>query len=286
MIKKIVCASYGIENSVDVINYLLSVAEKFNSEIILLYVKPRSYFEGIKYIPGDSSRLYSNWIEGITEKEINKLKEISDSAQEKKIKWRIELREGIIDEEILSFASEEKADLISFSKVKRTGTDSPIPRPSLKLIRQSDIPVLTVNRLDKELDIKTVLVPTGLYDLNSNDIKYAVELSEHLNSKIYQLNVLETEQYSFPEDLVSKYMDEAYKVISHMNLGFENIEQRVIESVNAYTGISEFIKENNIDLIVMNTYRGEQGEKKEFIGSIAERVLQTADCPIITIRPY
>jgi len=44
IINKIVCASFGSDNSADIINLIVSFAEKFRSEIILLYVKPKTLF--------------------------------------------------------------------------------------------------------------------------------------------------------------------------------------------------------------------------------------------------
>ena len=86
-------------------------------------------------------------------------------------------------------------------------------------------------------------------------------------------------------ELVSRYRGDAYSKIAQMNLDNKNVEPCVIESRSVYSGISEFVKNNNIDLIIMNTYRGEKGQKKEFLGSISETVVQNANCPVITIRP-
>lgn len=284
MINKIVCAFYGTENPKQFIDFIVYFAEKLKSEIILLYAKPRPYFEGLEDIPANHSKLYTSWIEDTAKREIKKLENISKNISYKGFKSKIEVREGVLYEEILDFADEVNADLIAVSRKKHL-VNEPIPRTALKLIRQSDIPVITVNGSSKEHNIDNILVPTGLFDLNSNDLKYAIDLSDYFKSKIFQLNVLETEDYNFPSDLVFTYMDDAYKRISQMNLGDENIEQHVVESKNAYLGISGFVEDRDIDLIVMNTYRGEQGEKKDFIGSVAERVLQNVDCPIITIRP-
>ncbi|MGI9533409.1 MAG: universal stress protein [Thermodesulfobacteriota bacterium] len=284
MIKKIVCASFGTENSEDIINYIISAGKKFNSEIILLYVKPKPYFEGLENIPGDSGRLYTDWIGETTEKEIKRLKKIVCNVADNDLKCRIEVRQGVLHEEILDFSSEENADLISFSKEKTIGHYSPLPRTVLKLIRQSHIPVITVNG-SKKFDVKNIVVPTSLYDLNSDDLKYALEISEYLKSKIYHLNVLENPEYNMPVELVSRYRGDAYSKIAQMNLDRKNVEPCVIESQSVYSGISEFVENKKIDLIIMNTYRGEKGRKKEFIGSIAESVIQTAKCPVITIRP-
>ena len=285
MIKKIVFASYGTDNSEYNINYIVNLAEKFDSEIILLYVKPKQYFEGLEFIPGDQSKLFSSWINDIAGKETNKLKEIAEKVTDKGIKCGFELRQGVLHEEILDFSSEENVDLIAVGKQKTSDQPASVSRIVLKLIRQSNIPVITINPSFNRFDIKNILVPTSLYDLNSHDLRYALELSEFFKCKIYHLNVLETAEYNFPVELVSRYRGDAYSKIAQMDLDHKNIEPHVIESSNVYLGISEFVEEKNIDLIVMNTYRGEKGRQKDFIGSIAERVIQTALCPVISIRP-
>ena len=54
------------------------------------------------------------------------------------------------------------------------------------------------------------------------------------------------------------------------------------------TGISapaivEYARENSIDLIVMGTH-GRTGMAHLFIGSVAERVVRTAECPVLTVH--
>ena len=175
--------------------------------------------------------------------------------------------------------------MIAIAKKRCLDDDSQINRTVLKITRQSPIPVITFNNIYKLFNINKILVPTGLHDLILEDLNYAFKISKFFNSTIYQLNVLETEEYNFPAELVFKYMDDANKILSKIKLDKGNIEQHVIESKNAYSGIFNFVRNKNIDLIVMNTYRGKQGEKKDFIGSVAERVLQTVGCPVVTIKP-
>ena len=51
----------------------------------------------------------------------------------------------------------------------------------------------------------------------------------------------------------------------------------------AAEGIGEFARERSIDLIVMGTH-GRQSLAHLFLGSVAERVVRTAPCPVLTIR--
>jgi universal stress protein A len=51
----------------------------------------------------------------------------------------------------------------------------------------------------------------------------------------------------------------------------------------AADGIVEHAREQGIDLIVMGTH-GRRGLSHALLGSVAERVLRTAPCPVLTVR--
>ena len=48
-------------------------------------------------------------------------------------------------------------------------------------------------------------------------------------------------------------------------------------------GIAEFAEENDIELIVMSSH-GRTGLKRLLIGSVAERVVRLAKCPVLVLR--
>lgn len=276
MIKKIVCASYGSQNSLLTLKYITQLADKLGSEVICLYVKASSYYEGIEYLPTEENSLYKEWFEEIAKREISKIKEGCN---------KIIVRRGVPYEEILDFAREENADLIAIDRVKITEEYPALSRTIIKLIRQSDIPVLTLNKLPDLFEIKRILVPTGLYDIHSSDFSFALQFSHIFDSHIFHLSILETAEINLPAELVSKFRGDIYENIAKKDIDHKNVEPKVIEAKNASLGISEFVEKNNIDLVVMNTYAGKKGKRKDFIGSNAERVLQTVGCPVITIKP-
>ncbi|MFI5369354.1 MAG: universal stress protein, partial [Spirochaetia bacterium] len=47
--------------------------------------------------------------------------------------------------------------------------------------------------------------------------------------------------------------------------------------------IRKFSKEENVDLIVMATH-GRTGVKHALLGSVAEKVVRMAPCPVLTVR--
>ena len=50
-------------------------------------------------------------------------------------------------------------------------------------------------------------------------------------------------------------------------------------------GITDYAKEHHIDLIIVGTHGGGPLEKF-FMGSVAERVVRTAPCPVLTVRAH
>jgi nucleotide-binding universal stress UspA family protein len=57
----------------------------------------------------------------------------------------------------------------------------------------------------------------------------------------------------------------------------------LLSSSSASLGIVTYAKETAIDLIVIGTH-GRGGVSKLLMGSVAERVVRTAPCPVLTVR--
>ena len=49
--------------------------------------------------------------------------------------------------------------------------------------------------------------------------------------------------------------------------------------------ILQYVKDNNANLIVMGTH-GYKGLERVMFGSVADKVVKTACCPVLTINPY
>jgi nucleotide-binding universal stress UspA family protein len=54
---------------------------------------------------------------------------------------------------------------------------------------------------------------------------------------------------------------------------------------NAADSIVEYARDQKIDMIIMGTH-GAQGIEKILLGSVAERVLKRAACPVLIFNPY
>lgn len=289
MINKILWASDGSEDSKRAIKYLELIAGKFGAEIIGVYVIPDYYeVEITKDFPAYESDLFDKWISETESKQSDRLNDFAKIFREKGIKFKLEIGQGAPHKEVLRIAEKEKVDLIALGR-GRASEKFILGATALKVLRRSSVPVLTTKVESKNSDINRILVPTDQYHLLLNDFKFVIELSKAFGATIYYLNIIEIGEHKFPAEMVTQKVGSIYtKMEENIRRNFkksDNIKTFVETAKNAWIGINEFVQEKDIDLIIMMTYGGGEFRREEFIGSIAERVVQEAKCPVITIRP-
>ncbi len=288
MIKKIVWASDGSKDSVDALAYAESIARPLDSEIIGLYVIP-DYFEvrAIDEFPSPELDLLAGWIKEKESKGSDRLNNISEELAKKGLRFRTRITQGVPYLKIIEAGEEENADLILLGK-GRAEERNLLGATALKVLRRSRIPVLIVRRECQQKAIKRILVPTDLYNIMSRDLQLALTLARDLHAEIYSLNIVATGEGKYPPKLVELMRGDAYNKLTEQ-VEEAKLEDRVETAVetarNAWIGIINYAREKNIDLIIMNTYGGYKFRREDFIGSVAERVVQESHCPVITVKP-
>jgi nucleotide-binding universal stress UspA family protein len=286
MIDKILWASDGSKDSVEALKYAEFLAKRFKSKISGLFVIPDYYGEVTGKLPSDENNELIKWIEETRSKERKTLEDIAKDFKEKGTSFRIEITSGIPYKEILRVVEKEKVDLIAMGK-GRSAERFILGGTALKVLRHSSLPVLTAREGGRDPDIKRILVPTDISRGLSKALIYAVELSKEFSSIIYLLNVVEIGEYDLPFEIVERMRGFSLREIEE-NIGKtkvgEDIEICVEVAKNAWKGIVKFVDERDIDLVVMMTYGGGRF-KENFIGSVAEKVIQESPCPVITMKP-
>lgn len=288
MINKILWASDDSGDSNEILKYVELFDSKFNVEILGLYVIP-DYPE--KKIGGEltteQSDRFIKWVKNTESEEKKRLREIATDLKEKGIDFGVEIVKGIPHREILRVAETEKADLIALGKGKHIEKFI-LGGTAVRVLRQSSIPILTARESrQKKVDIRRILVPLDISHGLPKSLKYAVELSKRLDAEIYLLNIVEVGEYSFPPEVVERVRELSFRGITE-NIDRTRIEDNVETFVevaeNPWVGIVKFVREKDIDLIVMMTF-GDTRFRGGFIGSTAEKVIQEAPCPVIAMRP-
>lgn len=143
--------------------------------------------------------------------------------------------------------------------------------------------------------MKKILVPTDFSSQAEKALKVAAQLAKKHESEIYLLHMLElplnlidqansSSGGSLPEALF--FMKLAHKRFKEV-LESDYLEGiTVYETVQfheAFDGIIEVAKENDVDLIIMGSH-GASGFKEMFIGSNTEKVVRTSNIPVLVIK--
>jgi universal stress protein A len=143
------------------------------------------------------------------------------------------------------------------------------------------------------MEIRQILAPTDFSEYSKQALENARELAQKFGARLVLLHVVELPAYPIEglppsrlggnllEDLERQATSDLAQVLA--NEAEVEVVRRVVTGI-PYRKIVEVAEAEKVDLIVMATH-GRTGLGHLFIGSVAERVVRTAPCPVLTIRP-
>jgi universal stress protein A len=145
------------------------------------------------------------------------------------------------------------------------------------------------------MDIRHILAPTDFSDYSKKALSDALELAQTFGAKLSLLHVIEPPPYpiegfvppTMGADLLGDLERQASTELAQL---LPDAQEATIEVTRAVAigapsqKIVETAEAEHVDLIVMATH-GRTGLSHLLIGSVAERVVRTAPCPVLTIRP-
>ena len=145
-------------------------------------------------------------------------------------------------------------------------------------------------------NIKNILLPTDFSNLSLSAASYAVDIAKQYGAKIHLLNVLE----KTPPILAIRSLDlSEEKIVKTIEEDAKNSLAKALEKINKdksieivpvikkgidFETIIDYCESSKIDLIVIATH-GRTGILRTLLGSVAEKVIRYATCPVLVITP-
>ncbi|MXY26186.1 MAG: universal stress protein [Acidobacteria bacterium] len=141
------------------------------------------------------------------------------------------------------------------------------------------------------MKLDRILVPTDFSETAQHALDYARDLAQTFGAEVHLLHVV-------PDPVAQGWAGEATGMVipdllrtweadSDQRLQDIAIEGVTIERVTAvghdFVEILKYASGNGIDLIVMGTH-GRGAVKHMLLGSVAEKVVRKAPCPVLTVR--
>ncbi|HEY0982839.1 MULTISPECIES: universal stress protein [unclassified Schlesneria] len=146
-----------------------------------------------------------------------------------------------------------------------------------------------------QVSIHKILFPTDFSAPAIEAQHYALALAEQMGSELHLLHVVVPPVLPFPDATTSWTMPETgvTDLIRHAEQRIADEvaswpeESRVVTSVTSGYAVDEIVnyaKAHDIDLIVAGTH-GLSGLSHLLMGSVAEKLVRVAPCPVLTVRP-
>lgn len=142
--------------------------------------------------------------------------------------------------------------------------------------------------------IKKILCPVDFSEFTNETFEYAATIAKKFNAELHLLHVIPNlnyftpyESFLTPENLVAierNIEQEVEKDFNKLLQGAGIEAKKVVRTGITFIEIIDYVKNENIDLIVMGTH-GRSGIEHILIGSVAEKVVRKAPCPVLTVRP-
>jgi universal stress protein A len=141
-----------------------------------------------------------------------------------------------------------------------------------------------------------ILVPTDFGPPSDAALATAKALAAQFGASIHLIHILHdpyaaatyaSDVYGYlPSGLKESWRRDAQAHLDALLTPAEQTQFHVTRLVmfgSPATAIVEYARQNGVNLIVMGTH-GRGGVAHLLLGSVAERVVRTADCPVLTVR--
>lgn len=145
--------------------------------------------------------------------------------------------------------------------------------------------------------IKRILVPTDCDDCSAPTVRYAAAVAEKFGAELILLNIVQDLALAMPDAVmptpvpapaVTELIEAATSGLTSL-VKAENLE-RLHPRLEVRIGspapeIIQTARDLQADLVCIGTH-GRGGIAHFLLGSVAEKVVRQAPCPVLTVRPH
>lgn len=142
--------------------------------------------------------------------------------------------------------------------------------------------------------VDKILLPTDFSEHGKYAVPWAVDMAQKYGAELHVIHVFDEGAF---EAFYFNYAGETEEYFEKVRRGFqEEVDNYladfdtdglsivpVLSNGNPFVEVVKYAKENGVDIIVMGTH-GRTGMAHALLGSIAEKVVRKAHCPVLTVR--
>jgi nucleotide-binding universal stress UspA family protein len=142
------------------------------------------------------------------------------------------------------------------------------------------------------LQLKKILVPTDFSACASEALRLATELAARFDGSVTLLHVYQIPAYPLAEGTFVGGPQVTAEIVKDIVSALDKTKKEADSRVPVTTQIAEGVpylevarvaREGKFDLVVIGTH-GRTGLRHALLGSVAEKVVRGASCPVLTVR--
>ena len=143
------------------------------------------------------------------------------------------------------------------------------------------------------LQIRRIVCPIDFSETSDHALRYALELAERFDATLLVVHAYQLTTFGLveapilpAEEYVSRLRTDLMRALDDVARRYSGrrttIDRTLVEGV-PWAEIVRIAEEHHADMIVMGTH-GRSGLRHVVLGSVAERVVRMAHCPVVTVR--
>jgi len=280
--KKILIAVDGSESSMHALKESIKLANNEQSWITVLSVIPT--YEG---------DLGATWLTNVKEAMAKPCKiallEAEKLAKDEKVLIKTVCEEGEIYERIVDLADAENCDLIVMGRKGISGLEKVlVGSVTARVIGHTQRDVLVVPK-STAIECKSVLFATDGSKYSEAATNRAIGFAKSYGSEFKVISVVDvTEEFMARapgalEDLVKKAKDVVEDV--KKKASSEGVKaEGIVREGEAYKVITDTASREKAGIIVVGSH-GRTGLRRLLMGSVTEKVIGYAPCPVLVVKP-
>lgn len=271
--------------------YAMSIAKKFNADILLFHTYFASAIETIPF--SDSYTYNATVVEVLSEVEKNAKARIKELYYDLRNKLELEKIEGIevdyalsggtASSEILNICNTYKPDLmIMGSRGETAGTTNLLGSVVTNVIEETEVPILILSDQGELVDldkIDNIMYATNFDKADFKAIANLKYITKPYDMKIHCVHFNDIEE----DNMMDQHQMAVMRKYLKSTLGESNISCSIIQIEDKMKGIEKYVQENNIGMIAILARKHNLLERL-FFGQMSRKLFIKTHIPILVFH--
>lgn len=269
------------------------IAKQINAKVKILHIYFNPYFptalpiaEVFAYQAKEEQAFQS-----IIDKVKSDMKKLCKTIDEKvaakefpPINYSYVLKEGLPEEEIVSFSKEYKPSLIVMGTRGRDQKDADlIGSVTAEVIEMTQIPVFTVPEHNNLTDFENASNIVYLTNFSQRDLTAFDEMSSFFKDRNITVHLVHIDTSKKGKDWDNKIKLEGIKSYFSQKYPEMDFKYMIIEDSNMIEALDKYIKTNHIDVLALKTAKRNIFARM-FSPSVSRKMLFYSDTPLLVLR--